>query len=156
MRFKLLPLLLLIFICASHAQAQNAPGVPKTRLLAIRAARMLDVQSGHYVLNAVIVVDGDRIKTVGTNLPVPPGAQVIDLGDATLLPGLIDCHTHLLQSYNGRIGGDDNNIILTVAQMSTAKRALLGVKMGREDLEAGITTVRDVGNSGINGSHRSA
>jgi imidazolonepropionase-like amidohydrolase len=49
------------------------------------------------------------------------------------------------------IGGDDPNMLLTAGQMSTAKRALLGVKMGREDLEAGITTVRDLGNSGHNG-----
>jgi imidazolonepropionase-like amidohydrolase len=66
------------------------------------------------------------------------------------MPGLIDAHTHLLQNYDFAVGEDDN-MLLTVAQMSPAERALLGAKMGREDLEAGITTVRDVGNSGING-----
>jgi imidazolonepropionase-like amidohydrolase len=67
------------------------------------------------------------------------------------MPGLIDAHTHLQQNYDFALGGDDNNMVLTVAQMSPAERALLGAKMGREDLDAGITTVRDVGNSGING-----
>ena len=79
------------------------------------------------------------------------GAKVIDLGNMLLLPGLIDSHTHLLQNYSPGIGGDDPNMLLTVATMSPARRALLGAAMGREDLEAGITTVRDVGNSGYNG-----
>src|SRR6202008_2883638 len=82
---------------------------------------------------------------------IPDGAETIDLGSAVLLPGLIDCHTHLLQDYNMAIGGDDPNMVLTVAAMGTVKRALLGVKMDREVLEAGITTVRDLGNSGRNG-----
>jgi imidazolonepropionase-like amidohydrolase len=68
-----------------------------------------------------------------------------------LLPGFIDAHTHLLTSDDTAIGSDEPNMLLTVAQMSTAKRALLGVKNGREDLEAGITTVRDLGNSGVSG-----
>jgi imidazolonepropionase-like amidohydrolase len=68
-----------------------------------------------------------------------------------VLPGLIDSHTHLLQNYRGELGGDDPNMALTVATMSTAKRALLGAAMGREMLEAGFTAVRDLGNSGWNG-----
>ena len=117
----------------------------------LRAARMVDVKRGVVVPNAVVVVQGDRITAAGADVAVPAGATVIDLGDATLLPGLIDSHTHLLQNYDPKIGGDDPNMLLTVATMSAAKRALLGAKMGREDLEAGITTVRDLGNSGWNG-----
>jgi imidazolonepropionase-like amidohydrolase len=64
---------------------------------------------------------------------------------------LIDSHTHLLQNYSGRLGGDDPNMVLTVAALGTTRRALLGAAMGRQDLEAGITTVRDLGNSGLNG-----
>jgi imidazolonepropionase-like amidohydrolase len=97
------------------------------------------------------VIEGDRVKAVGAGVAIPAGARVIDLGKATLMPGLIDSHTHLLQNYSSDLGGDDNNMVLTVATMSPADRALLGAKMGREDLEAGITAVRDVGNSGLNG-----
>jgi imidazolonepropionase-like amidohydrolase len=148
--FPLFSLLMIAGVCRVQAQVPGASDKPV--VLAIRAARMLDVKNGRYIANPVLVIEADRIKAVGPNLSVPPGAQVIDLGNATLLPGLIDCHTHLLQAYNRRFGGDDNNIILTVTQMNTAKRALLGAKMAREVLESGITTVRDVGNSGMNGA----
>jgi imidazolonepropionase-like amidohydrolase len=137
-------LLLIAAACAGHSQ--TAP-----KLKAIRAARLLDVKSGEYVTNPVVVVEGSRIKGLDAAGKVPAGAELIDLGSATLLPGMIDCHTHLLSNLDFSLGGDEPSGLLTVAQMSTAKRALLGVKMGREDLEAGITTVRDLGNSGRNG-----
>jgi imidazolonepropionase-like amidohydrolase len=76
---------------------------------------------------------------------------VIDLGNVTMLPGLIDCHTHLLMDFDVDTGDEDINTLLVVSRMSTAKRALHGVMRGREMLEAGFTTVRDVGNSGMNG-----
>src|SRR5579862_3455306 len=104
MRSKLVPLLLLFTLaCSSHAQAQNDNASNKAKLLAVRAARMLDVQSGQYMLNPIILIEADHIKAAGSNLAVPSGAQVIDLGNATLLPGLIDCHTHLLQNNEPRL-----------------------------------------------------
>ena len=135
----------------SSASAQSTGNAAENHLIALRAAKMLDVKSGKEIQNPVVIIDGAKIKEVGSGIAVPAGAQVIDLGSATLLPGLIDAHTHLLQNYDFALDGDDNNMLLTVAQMSPAERALLGAKMGREDLEAGITTVRDVGNSGVNG-----
>src|SRR5438874_2266037 len=105
----------------------------------VRAARMVDVKSGSIIKNAVVLIANGRITDVGENLKIPEGAQVIDLGDVTLLPGLIDSHTHLLQNYKPRYGGDDPNMILTVTQLGTTRRALLGVAMGREMLEAGFT-----------------
>lgn len=144
-------LLLLLTLCAiSVAPAQTASAqAPKP--LAVRAGRMLDVRSGNVVNDAVILIENGRITAVGSKLDIPAGAEVIDLGNAMVLPGLIDSHTHLLMNYSDQLGGDDPNMILTVTQMSTTKRALLGAKLGLEDLEAGITVVRDLGNSGVNG-----
>jgi imidazolonepropionase-like amidohydrolase len=143
--------MLLASSAISVIQAQTAANPQAPKRIAIRAARMLDVKSGNVITDAVVLIENNRITAVGSKLPIPKDAEVIDLGGATILPGLIDSHTHLLQNYDGKLGSDEPNMILTVTQMSTAKRALLGAKMGREDLEAGITTVRDLGNSGVNG-----
>jgi len=145
--------LAVLLLCVSFGRifSQSGAGSPGPKRIAVRAGRLLDVKSGNVIANPVILIENGRITVVGPNLTIPAGSEVIDLGDAMLLPGLIDCHTHLLQNYDGALGGDDPNMILTVTQMSAAKRALLGASMGREDLEAGITAVRDLGNSGWNG-----
>jgi len=133
------------------AGAQDGPAVAPPTPTVVRAARMLDVKSGSVIQNPIVVVEAGRIVAAAPNVAIPGGARTIDLGNLVLLPGLIDSHTHLLQNYDGRFGSDDPNMLLTVATMSAARRALLGAAMGREDLEAGITTVRDLGNSGWNG-----
>ena len=148
-RAALLPLLLAVL--PPLAAAQNPAAPPQPKLTAVRAARMLDVRSGNVVQNAVVLVENGRITAAGAGLAVPAGAEVVDLGGATLLPGLIDAHTHLLQNYDKQVGGDDPNMILTVTQLGNTRRALLGAALGREMLEAGFTAVRDLGNSGING-----
>ena len=108
---------------------------------AVRAARLLDVKNGTLISNAVVLVEGERISAVGSGLPIPAGAKVIDLGDVTLLPGLIDCHTHLLAS-----GPDDyGTMLLTKSQ---AYRALEGASSARRTLLAGFTSVRDAENEG--------
>ena len=122
-----------------------------SKVTALKAARMLDVKTGNIIDNPVVITENGRITDVGEKIVIPKNAETIDLGDVTLLPGLIDAHTHLLENYDPKIGGDDPNMILTVVQLGTTKRALLGAAMGREMLEAGFTTVRDVGNSGVNG-----
>jgi len=139
MRTRISVLLLAVCACAS-AQVQ-----------AIRAARMVDVKSGAIVEHPVILVEAGRINAVGPDLKPPANATVIDLGDVTLLPGFIDCHTHLFHRYSPYIG-DGDSLVLEANEMSTAKRALLSTKMAMEDLLAGFTTVRDVGNSGVSGA----
>lgn len=142
---------LLIFSALLTTQAQQANPQSSKPELAIRCGRLIDGHSDAPVNNAVILIAAGRITAVGPNLTIPPGVETIDLSNATVLPGLIDSHTHLLQNYDGAVGGDDVNMILTVTQLGNTRRALLGAAMGREDLEAGITTVRDLGNSGRNG-----
>src|SRR5512143_1132161 len=126
----------LIALSLSTAFAQQPAATPPAATV-LRAARLLDPKSGVVTNNVTVVVERGRITAVGANVTAPANARVIELGNVTLLPGLIDAHTHLLQNYLGQYGGDDPNMLLTVATMSPAARALLGVKMGREDLEAG-------------------
>jgi imidazolonepropionase-like amidohydrolase len=146
-QFNALAATALFLLFGSIAFAQSQPDV-----IAIRAEHVLDGTRETTLPSAVVLVEGGRIKAVGSGLEIPSGAKIIDLGDATLLPGLIDVHTHLLLEMDGaNAGHQDFELLRIVASQSTAERALLGAKLGREDLEAGITTVRDLGNSGVNG-----
>jgi imidazolonepropionase-like amidohydrolase len=106
--------------------------------LAIRAARLIDGRGGAPLLNAVIIVDGTRITAVGARLPIPSGTRVIDLGNATVLPGLIDCHTHIT-------GGDPGDYYERLFRRSPIDYAVASPTFARRTLEAGFTTVRDVG-----------
>src|SRR6185437_2042498 len=114
----------------------------------LKAGRILDVRTGRYVENGGILIDQDRIKEIGPVADVQPhapkGATVIDLGAATLLPGLVDCHTHLM----ARIPDGPEGYIVNLATKSQAFRALEGAADARATLEAGFTTVRDVENEG--------
>lgn len=121
------------------AQSSNAPTVSTNQTLVVRANRMLDVTSGRIIPNATVVIENGRIKSVNPQT-VPAGAQTIDLGDMTLLPGLIDTHTHLTFDIEGEW--------LHRAVTSTAgDDALRGARNARNTLLAGFTTVRDVGAS---------
>jgi imidazolonepropionase-like amidohydrolase len=142
---------LLILSTLATAPARQTERSRAGHPIAIRCGRLIDGKSDAPINNAIILIDGERITALGSSVVIPPGAEVIDLSNATVLPGLIDSHTHLLQNYDGALGGDEPNMILTVTQLGNTRRALLGAAMGREDLEAGITTVRDLGNSGHNG-----
>jgi imidazolonepropionase-like amidohydrolase len=133
-------IVLLSVLCVPFAaHAQNSPP-PVT---AIRAARMFDGKSNTTIPDAVVIVEGTTIKAAGAHLAVPAGAKVIDLGDATILPGFIDAHTHLSDE-----GSDDWNAD-TVAGMrrTVAESALRASEFARRALLAGFTTVRDVGAS---------
>ncbi len=114
-------------------------------VVALRAARLIDGTGAPPVLNAIIIVADNKISVVGdaTSVRIPPGVKVIDLGDVTLLPGLIDAHTHLI----GRVLGDPEGDMAAVRDYE-AFGAILGVNHARNTLMAGFTTVRNVGASG--------
>lgn len=139
-----------IFACACLFFSLDAILLAQAPIL-LRVGTLIDVESGKVMSKQMILVEGEKISTVGPTVSIPAGARVIDLSSATVLPGLIDAHTHLLTNNKDALGGDENNLNLVVTQMNLANRALLGAAMARDALEAGITTVRDLGNSGWNG-----
>jgi imidazolonepropionase-like amidohydrolase len=139
----LFALLLLFFPLFPAARAQEAArGSAPRRVVAVRAARMLDVRTGAFVNNAVVVVEDDKIVAAGANLATPAGAQVVDLGNLTLLPGLIDCHTHVM------LEPEDERGDPPIVTKSQAFRTVEGVAAARRDLEAGFTTLRDLDSEG--------
>jgi imidazolonepropionase-like amidohydrolase len=141
-------MLAVVSLNACIANAQSKPDSQASAAALLKAGRVLDVKTGRYVENAGILIDGDRIKEVGPIASVqkhtPKGASVIDLGSATALPGLIDCHTHLM----ARIPSGPDGYTVNLATKSQAFRALEGAADARATLEAGFTTVRDLENEG--------
>ena len=129
----------LAFISVAFCAAPSFASDP-TNAVVVKAARMLDVSSGKWVSPAMIVVRDDKIVSAGSNVLIPSGAKVIDLGNKSLLPGLIDMHTHLT--------GDPESAGYSVVALSMPRVALTGAKNARVTLEAGFTTVRDVGAEG--------
>ena len=105
----------------------------------VRASRIFDSISGKISTPGLVVVANGKIQSVGG--AVPADAQVIDLGDATLMPGFIDAHTHLTMDYNP----DYNGAMLKDLQMTVAERSIRATANARKTLMAGFTTVRDVG-----------
>ena len=126
--------------CALLLLAARASLPAQDRPVVVRAARMLDVAAGRIVPNAVVVVQGGRIASVGG--AAPAGSVTIDLGDVTLLPGLIDMHTHLA----GDIEGD---WVIRAVRTTIADDALRGARNAKRTLEAGFTTVREAGSRGF-------
>jgi imidazolonepropionase-like amidohydrolase len=153
MRQRLPVVSVVICLVIGLAAAARAAETPPRTLVFIKAGRVLDVRAGRYLEQQGILIEGDRIKEVGPHADVErraAGATVIDLGVATVLPGLIDGHGHLVSSMSGRLGTSEN-LLFAVAGMTASRRALLGAANAREALESGITTVRNLGHSGVDG-----
>jgi imidazolonepropionase-like amidohydrolase len=118
----------------------GAPAKPPLPIV-LKAARLFDGKSDDLVRDGMVIVEGQRIKAVGTGLPVPDGSTVIDLGDATLCPGFIDAHTHLTHER----ADDYNQGFVDLMRREVSEQAILSTVYARRTVEAGFTTVRDVG-----------
>jgi imidazolonepropionase-like amidohydrolase len=123
-----------LLVLAATARAADPP-----TLTAVKAGRLIDPKAGVVVPGAVVLIENGRVKAVGPKIAIPAGAQVIDLSGLTVLPGLIDCHTHLVGDY---VNDSDP---LTELKSSAAQRAYESVPNAKITLDAGFTTVRDVG-----------
>jgi imidazolonepropionase-like amidohydrolase len=152
-------LLLAVLSFASGQLQAQSPGT----VTLVKTGRLLDPRTGNVLAPAAVLVEDGKIKEVGSpsqlQAHAPAGFKTIDLGSATLLPGLIDGHTHLFlnvivlseaeqdRHYNGLFAPE---LLLAVVESPT-KRALMAAQSAREDLESGITTVRNLGHSGVDG-----
>ncbi len=130
--------LMCLVLLAGLAAAQGPAASPHP--IVLHAARMLDIKAGRIVKPAEILVQGDHIVEVGSTVKHPEGAEVLDLGDRTLMPGLIDAHIHLFL----HPGAED----LQTVQESVPERTITATLAAREDLMAGFTAERDMGTEG--------
>lgn len=118
----------------------------RAQVTAIKAGKLIAPETGTTATNQVILIEGEKVKAIGSNLPIPEGANVIDLANATVLPGLFDTHTHLCSNMEWR--WDSGDYLVHSLNWRTGRRSIIGVVNAREMLDAGFTMVRDVGNAG--------
>jgi imidazolonepropionase-like amidohydrolase len=128
-----------VLACAGNAAAQQ-PAKASPAPIVLHAARLLEVDTGTLLKPGEVLVEGDRIRAVGASVEHPQGAKVIDLGDVTLMPGLIDAHVHLFL----HPGAED----LQTVEESVPWRTILAEQAAKADLMAGFTAERDMGTEG--------
>ncbi len=133
MKTKLCLVFFWLLMGFTAAFAQEA----KPKVIAIKAGRLIDGLSNAVITNAFILIEGDKITAVGPNVTVPASAEVIDLKTATVLPGLIDCHTH--------VTGQPSNYYDDVFRKSHLDEAVTAHLYARRTLDAGFTTIRNLG-----------
>lgn len=133
-----------VVVCAAFATAQlGAPGEQRGKgTVVIKAAQIIDGRGGEPIRNGVVVVTDDKIMAVGSlaSITIPAGSRMIDLGDATIMPGFIDSHTHIIGRIVGDPGRDDADV-----RDPESFGAILGVENAKRTLMAGFTTIRNVG-----------
>ena len=150
-------------VLAALVVAQMSTGQLFAQVTLLKAGRLLEPRNGNVSSPAAVLIENGKIKEVGSpaqmQAKAPADVKIIDLGSATLLPGLIDSHTHLLldvivppEAESARhVNGDFAPGLLLAIVESPTKRVLLGARLARETLESGFTTVRNLGHSGIDG-----
>jgi imidazolonepropionase-like amidohydrolase len=128
-----------LFLCFASSSFAQKP-TPEAAVTAIRAGKLIDVDTGRVLVNQVILIRGGKIDSIGPNLAIPAGVATIDLSSKTVLPGLIDCHTHLADGDHNINADPFSQLKRTASQV-----ALESVPNTRVFLEEGFTSVRDVG-----------
>lgn len=142
MRFTTLVKAAIVFVCLPL----TLNGPVSAQVTAVTAGTLVDPATGTEKTNQTILIDGEKIVAVGSDVQIPSDAKRIDLSHETVLPGLIDAHTHLLGTVDAK--WDLGDFWIMAMQRRAGFRAIQGVKHAKEMLESGFTTVRDVGNSG--------
>jgi imidazolonepropionase-like amidohydrolase len=144
---KLSGIFALCLVFCLTAFAPTAAQTLRTPVVAIKAGRLIDPETGTASTGQVIIVEGEKIKAVGVNLAIPSGATVIDLSNLTVLPGLVDAHTHMALTYKEQ--PENNYYYLTYIMESSTLRAIEAASNGIQLLNSGFTVVRDVGNNAM-------
>jgi imidazolonepropionase-like amidohydrolase len=139
-RLALVVFLFLLLCLHGFSTAQISAQAATSHPIVLRAARLLDVKNGRLIKPGEVLVQGERILEAGSAVKRPDGAQVIELGDCTLMPGLIDAHVHLFL----HPGAED----LQTVQESVPQRTIIALLAARDDLMAGFTAERDMGTEG--------
>jgi imidazolonepropionase-like amidohydrolase len=141
-------LFLFLFSTLTFGQSVPAPAaLPSSAgaVYLIKAGLLIDPETGTATPNQMIAVKDGRIVAIGSNLPAPTGAEVIDLSEYSVLPGLVDAHTHLATT---TVPEDNHSLYFTYIHDSTPLRAIQAASNGMQMLDAGFTVVRDMGNNG--------
>jgi imidazolonepropionase-like amidohydrolase len=128
---KVLILSLLLFVQIAYGQS---------KVKAIKAGHVIDVVNGTVLTDQIILIDSNRISAIGSSISIPKDAEIIDLSNATVLPGLIDCHTHITMQPSGDYYGD-------IFRKTPMDYAILAHIYAQRTLEAGFTSCRDVGSA---------
>lgn len=136
-----LPLALALSLLAPIAAQAQTPPLAKPEVVALKAARLFDGTRETAVSNGVVIVEDGKVKAAGSSLAIPAGARVIDLGDATLLPGFIDAHVHITGESSDNWYAD----AIDGLRRTVPEQAIRATVFARRTLEAGFTTVRNVG-----------
>ncbi len=140
---KLSRVLFLLIACLTIGIA----GTQAATITAIRAGRLIDPESGTASANQVILIEGEKIKAVGPDVAIPAGATVIDLSKLTVMPGLVDAHTHTALTYKEQ--PENNYYYLTYVMDSSPLRAIQAASNAIQLLNSGFTVIRDVGNNAL-------